>query len=67
MIQFEIFNYGGKLRKERGCQTMVTFEIFFKDLTAEAQSRLCQEFKTSPEEENWDVFPIAIIEREFEE
>lgn len=53
---------------EGGCQTiMATFEIYFKDLTKEAQARLCQEFKTSPEEENWDVFPIAIIEREFEE
>jgi hypothetical protein len=46
---------------------MVTFEIFFKDLTEEAQARLCQEFGTSPEDENWDVFPIAVIERELEE
>lgn len=41
-----------------------TIEIFFKDLTAEAQENLLQEFKTSKKEENWDVFPITIIERE---
>jgi hypothetical protein len=46
---------------------MATFEIYFKDLTEEAQARLCEEFQTFPEAENWDVFPIAVIERELEE
>jgi hypothetical protein len=46
---------------------MVTYEIFFKDLTKEAQARLCQEFQTTPEDENWEVAPLAIIDREMEE
>ena len=45
---------------------MVTFEIYFKDLTEEAQAKLCKEFQTTSEDENWDVFPLAIIEREME-
>lgn len=40
------------------------FEIYFDDLTEEAQQRLCEEFETTPEEENWDCFPITTIERE---
>jgi len=40
-------------------------EIYFDDLTPEAQMKLLQAFQTTPEEENWDVFPIAVIEREF--
>ena len=40
-------------------------EIYFEDLKPEAQKRLLEEFQTTPEEENWDVFPIAVIEREF--
>ena len=39
-------------------------EIYFKDLTPKAQSHLLKEFETTAEEENWDVFPIAEIERE---
>lgn len=42
-------------------------EIYFRDLTPKAQSRLLKEFETTEEEENWDVFPIAEIEREMEE
>jgi hypothetical protein len=42
-------------------------EIYFKDLTLEAQSHLLKEFKTSAQDENWDVFPIAEIEREMED
>ena len=42
-------------------------EIYFRDLTPETQSRLLKEFETSAEEENWDVFPIAEIERELED
>jgi len=42
-------------------------EIYFRDLTPKAQSHLLKEFETSAEEENWDVFPIAEIEREVED
>lgn len=41
-----------------------TVEIFFEDLTAEAQEHLLREFNTTKKDENWDVFPIAVIERE---
>ena len=43
---------------------MKTFEIYFRDLTKEAQGELCEIFETLPEEENWDVFPLAFINRE---
>ena len=43
------------------------FMIYFDDLTEDAQKRLCKEFKTNPADENWDMFPITIIEREEEE
>lgn len=43
-----------------------TFEIFYEDLTGVAQHYLCDTFKTTPEEENWDTLPLAIIERERE-
>lgn len=42
-------------------------EIYFRDLTPKAQSRLLKEFATSAEEENWDVYPIAVIERKLED
>ena len=45
---------------------MVTVEIYFKDLTPEAQERLLEAFKTTEQDENWEVFPLAIIEREEE-
>jgi len=40
------------------------FEIYYYDLTEEAQKRLCETFSTSVEEENWEVIPLSIIERE---
>jgi len=43
------------------------FEIYFKDLTPEAQSNLLEKFQTTEKNENWDTMPLAIIEREFEE
>ena len=43
---------------------MKTFEIYFDDLTEEAKQRLMESFGTTPEEENWDLFPLAILERE---
>ena len=40
------------------------FEIYFLDLTEEAQIDLLKTFNTNPMAENWDTMPIAIIERE---
>ena len=44
-----------------------TFEIFFRDLKSEAQKNLCEAFKTTEQDENWDVFPLFTLEREDEE
>ncbi len=41
-----------------------TVEIYFDDLTVEAQEYLLAEFGTTKREENWDVFPITVIARE---
>jgi len=43
---------------------MEQFEINFDDLTPEAQKRLMEIFDTTREDENWDIMPLAIIERE---
>jgi hypothetical protein len=43
---------------------MKQFEIFFKDLTKEAQERFFKTFNSSKEEENLDYIPLAIIDRE---
>jgi len=45
---------------------MYNFEIYFSDLTEDAQKRLCEEFKTNPEDENWNMnfFPLVILTRE---
>jgi hypothetical protein len=43
--------------------TKETFEIYFKDLTPEAQGRfLAFEEMADPKEGNYDVFPIAVFE-----
>ena len=39
-------------------------EIYFDDLTIEAQENLLEEFDTTKKGENWDVFPITVIDRE---
>ena len=44
-----------------------SFEIYFRDLNSEGQADLMNEFQTSEGEENWDVFPIAVIDREMDE
>ena len=44
-----------------------TVEIYFRDLNPKAQSRLLKEFETTAEEENWNIYPIAEIERELED
>jgi hypothetical protein len=38
-------------------------EIYFDDLTVEAQENLLRIFDTTKKKENWDVFPITVIER----
>jgi hypothetical protein len=40
-----------------------TVEIYFNDLTVESQENLLRVFDTTMKEENWDVFPITVIER----
>ena len=39
-------------------------EIYFKDLTPEARAHLLNEFETTEEEENWEIEPLTILERE---
>jgi len=46
---------------------MYSFEVYYEDLTPAAQHRLKEAFNTSPEEENWDISPIAVIEKEEKE
>jgi hypothetical protein len=43
---------------------IIEFEIYFDDLKTEAQQRLLNKLNTSPEDENWDVVPIAVFVRE---
>jgi hypothetical protein len=40
------------------------FEIYFRDLNRGSQIRLLEMFNTTEKDENWDIFPIAVIERE---
>jgi len=44
-----------------------TVEIYIYDLEPKARARLLEAFETTIEDENWDTFPIAIIEREFDD
>ena len=44
---------------------MRTFEIYFTDLTAEAQERFLQEIDVN-NENNFDTFPIATVDFESE-
>jgi len=41
-------------------------EIYFNDLELEAQAKLLETFETTEEDENWEIFPITVIEREVE-
>ncbi len=43
------------------------FEIYFRDLVPEVQQQLLEEFHTTEDDENWEVFPIAVIDREEDE
>jgi len=44
-----------------------TVKIYLSDLQPEARTKLLEEFETTIEDENWDVFPISIIEREVDD
>ena len=48
-------------------QMTKTVEIYLYDLQPEAIARLLEAFETKIEDENWDTFPIAIIERELDD
>ncbi len=39
----------------------IKFDIYFKDLNEDAQKELLEMFKTTEENENWDVFPLTTI------
>jgi len=47
--------------------TTKSFEIMFNDLTELAKDALCEKFNTTSEDENWDIIPIASLEREEDE
>jgi len=42
-------------------------EIYFDDLTLEAQKRLMTKFETTAGQENWETIPLAVIVREVED
>ena len=44
-----------------------TVEIYIYDLQPEARNNSVEVFETTIEDENWDIFPIAIIERELDD
>lgn len=46
---------------------MLNFEIFYDDLNEEAQARLLETFETTVDAENWEIIPLAIVDREDEE
>jgi len=39
------------------------FEIYFKDLTPDAQKDLLEKFQTTEKNENWELCPLAVIVR----
>lgn len=39
-----------------------TFEIYWKDLTEEAQERFRENMQTDPDDSNWDTFPMTVFE-----
>jgi len=54
-------------KREGGFKMTRTVEIYFRDLTPDAQDHLLKEFRTTEEDENWDTIPIDVIEREIED
>ena len=55
------------VQNKEGFKMTETIEIYFDDLKPEAQEHLLMTWNTSKEDENWDAFPLAVIEREVEE
>jgi hypothetical protein len=41
-----------------------TVEIYFEDLTPEAQERLLRTFETDRDQENWETVPLAGFSRQ---
>jgi hypothetical protein len=44
-----------------------TVEIYFDDLTLDAQEYLLMTWQTSKKDENWDDVPLAVLERDVED
>lgn len=40
---------------------MKTCELFWKDLTPDAQARVLDALGLAPGDHNWDVFPLATL------
>jgi hypothetical protein len=53
--------------KREGNKMTKTVEIYFDDLKPDAQEYLLMTWNTSKKDENWNEFPLAVIEREVEE
>ena len=51
-------------KEEGGFEMTKRVEIYFKDLVPEAQAHLLNVFETTEEEENCEIEPLAVIERE---
>ena len=44
---------------------METFELYFSDLTPEAQTRVLEFYQIESQEDmNWDVVPLVTLERD---
>ena len=43
---------------------MIEHDIYYHDLTREAQEELCKNFETTAEDENWDIYPLTVLCRE---
>ncbi len=57
---------GALVIQEGRLKVVKTFEIYFDDLNEDAKDRLNETFKTAQEDENWDIFPLMVIEREID-
>ena len=45
----------------------IEHEIYFSDLTEDAQQELLTDFETTEEDENWEYFPIFVMSREMDD
>jgi len=57
---------GLKAESSYNLQKVAGYEIYLCDLTKEARIKLLKEFQTTEKDENWDIMPLAVIERERE-